>query len=63
MTDFEFKLDVELKDNYENAKNLLFETDKAINALTLEEQRELAFEFAQYKGIYSLFQMMRGNVK
>ncbi|MBR6513208.1 MAG: hypothetical protein IKT46_00090 [Clostridia bacterium] len=58
MTDIKWKLDGEPKNNYENAKKLLLETDKAISALTLEEQRKLAYEFAQYKGIYSLFQMM-----
>lgn len=58
MTEVRFKVDAEQKDNYEKAKKLLLETDEAIRALTFEEQQKLAYEFAQYKGIYSLYQMM-----
>lgn len=58
MTAIEFKLDVEPKDNYENAKKLLLEADNAIRALTQEQQQKLAYEFAQYKGVYGLFYML-----
>ena len=53
------KLDAEPKDNYEKAKKLLFETDKAIQKLTTQEQQKLVGEFAQYKGMYDLYQMMQ----
>ena len=59
MTDIELKLDAEPKDNYEKAKKLLFETDKAIQILTTQEQQKLVGEFAQYKGMYGLYQMMQ----
>ena len=59
MTDIELKLDAEPKDNYEKAKKLLFETDKAIQILTTQEQHKLVGEFAQYKGMYGLYQMMQ----
>lgn len=58
MEEVEFKVNIEPKDNYGKAKKLLFETDAAIAVLSLEEQRKLAYEFAQYKGICNLFQMM-----
>ncbi len=58
MKEIEIKVDAEPKNDYEKAKKLLFETDKAIMKLTYEEQRKLAYEFAQYKGICNLFQMM-----
>lgn len=58
MNRIEPKLDFEPKDNYEKAKKLLLETDKAIQALTPQEQQRLAYEFMQYKGIYGLYQMM-----
>jgi len=58
MEKVEFKVDIEPKNNYEKAKKLLLETDAAINALPLEDQRKLAYEFAQYKGLCNLFQMM-----
>lgn len=53
------KLDFEPKDNYEKAKKLLFETDKAIQVLIPQEQQKLAQEFLQYKGMYGLYQMMQ----
>lgn len=59
MNNIEFKLDAEPKDNYEKAKKLLFETDKAIQALTSKEQQKLAQDFFQYKGLYDLYQMMQ----
>lgn len=58
MTDIEIRLDAEPKDKYEKAMKLLLETDKAIRSLTLEEQQKLLYEFAKYKGTYSLFQTM-----
>lgn len=58
MTEIELKLDAEPKNDYEKAKKLLFETDRAIRALPQDQQQQLAYEFAQYKGIYNLFQMM-----
>lgn len=58
MTKIELKLDAEPKNDYEQAKKLLFETDKAIQVLTPYEQQQLAYEFMQYKAIYGLFQMM-----
>ena len=61
MNDIHFKLDIEPKDSYEKAKKLLFETDKAIQALTSKEQQKLAQEFFQYKGLYGLYQMMQQN--
>lgn len=48
MNNIELKLVAEPKDNYEKAKKLLFETDKAIQALTPQEQQKLAQEFFQY---------------
>ena len=63
MNDIQFKLDVEPKDSYEKAKKLLFETDKAIQALTPQEQQKLAQEFFQYKGMYDLYQMMQQNFR
>ena len=59
MTDIELKIDAEPKDNYEKAKKLLFETDKAIQTLTTQEQQKLVVEFAEYKGMYGLYQMMQ----
>ena len=59
MNEIIFKLDAEPKDNYEKAKKLLFETDKAIQILTTEEQQKLVGEFAEYKGMYGLYQMMQ----
>ena len=53
------KLDAEPKDNYEKAKKLLFETDKAIQKLTTQEQQKLVGEFAQYKGMYGLYHMLK----
>lgn len=58
MTEIELKLDVDPKNDYEKAKKLLLETDKAIQKLTLYEQQQLAYEFMQYKAIYGLFQKM-----
>lgn len=55
----EAKVDIEPKDQYEKAKKLLIETDEAVRKLTLEEQQKLAYEFARYKGIYSLYQMIK----
>ena len=59
MNDINFKLDVEPKDGYEKAKKLLFETDKAIQALTPQEQQKLAQEFLRYRGMYGLYQMIQ----
>ena len=59
MEKVEFKIDVDPKDNYEKAKKLLYETDSAIQALSLQEQQRLAQEFSLYKGMYSLYQMMQ----
>lgn len=42
MNNIEIKLDAEPKDNYGKAKKLLLETDKAIQALTPQEQQKLA---------------------
>lgn len=58
MNNIELKLDAEPKDNYEKAKKLLLETDKAIQALPQDQQQKLACEFAQYKGIYGLLKMV-----
>ena len=58
MNNIELKLDAEPKDNYEKAKKLLFETDKAIQVLTPQEQQKLAQEFFQYKGMYGLLKMV-----
>lgn len=58
MNNIELKLDAEPKDNYEKAKKLLLETDKAIQALTPQEQQKLAQEFFQYKGLYDLYQIL-----
>ena len=63
MNDIQFKLDVEPKDSYEKAKKLLFETDKAIQALTPQEQQKLAQAFFQYKGLYDLYQIMQQNFR
>lgn len=63
MNNIELKLDAEPKDNYEKAKKLLFETDKAIQVLTPQEQQKLAQEFLQYKGMYGLYQMMQQNFR
>lgn len=60
MNNIELKLDAEPKDNYEKAKKLLLETDKAIQVLTPQEQQKLAQEFLQYIGMYGLYQMMQG---
>ena len=49
MKNIEIKLDVELKDNYEKAKKLLWETDNALRKLTPQEQQKLAYEFSSYK--------------
>ena len=58
MNDITLKLDAEPKNDYEKAKKLLLETDRAIRALPQDQQQQLAYEFAQYKAIYGLFQMM-----
>ena len=55
----EFKVDIEPQGNYEKAKKLLFETDAAIELLTLHEQQKLAREFLQFKGMYGLYQIMQ----
>lgn len=59
MTDIELKIDAEPKDNYEKAKKLLFETDKAFQMLTPYEQQQLAYEFMQNKAIYGLYQRIQ----
>lgn len=59
MEKMEIKIDIEPKDNYEKAQKLLLETDKAIQALTPQEQQKLAQEFFQYKGMYGLYQIMQ----
>lgn len=59
MSNIELKLDAEPKDNYSKAEKLLFETDKAIQALTPQEQQKLAQEFLEYKGMYGLYQMIQ----
>lgn len=59
MENMEIKIDIEPKDNYEKAQKLLLETDKAIQALTPQEQQKLAQEFFQYKGMYGLYQIMQ----
>ena len=59
MNEIILKLDAEPKDNYEKAKKMLFETDKAIQILTTQEQQKLVGEFAEYKGMYGLYQMMQ----
>lgn len=58
MQGIEFKVDVEPKDNYEKAKKLLLETDKAIQALTPQQFQKLCLEFMQYKSIYDLYKMI-----
>ena len=58
MNRIEPKLDFEPKDNYGKAKKLLLETDKAIQALTPQEQQKLAQEFFQYKGLCDLYQIL-----
>ena len=59
MEKMEIKIDIEPKDNYEKAQKLLLETDKAIQALTPQEQQKLAQEFLEYKGMYGLYQMIQ----
>ena len=59
MTEIKLKLDDESTDEYENAKKLLFETADAIEKLTLQQQEKLMCEFAQYKGQYGLYLMMK----
>lgn len=59
MNEIILTLDAEPKNNYEKAKKLLFETDKAIQKLTTQEQRKLVGEFAQYKGMYGLYHMLK----
>ena len=59
MTDFEIKVDVEPKDNYDKALKLLLETDNAIQKLTPQELSKLLQDFSKYKGIYELYQMMQ----
>lgn len=58
MRKFELNIDAEPKDNYEKAKKLLLETDKAIQLLSPYEQQKLAYEFMQYKAIYGLSKMI-----
>lgn len=58
MTDIELKIEAEPKDNYEKAKKLLLETDKAILKLTPQELQRLRCEYMRYKGIYNLFKMI-----
>lgn len=59
MNEIILTLDAEPKNNYEKAKKLLFETDKAIQKLTTQEQQKLVGEFAQYKGMYGLYHMLK----
>ncbi len=59
MTDFEIKVDVEPKDNYDKALKLLLETDNAIQKLTPQELSKLLQDFSKYKGMYGLYQMMQ----
>lgn len=59
MTDFDIKVDVEPKDNYDKALKLLLETDNAIQKLTPQELSKLLQDFSKYKGIYELYQMMQ----
>ena len=59
MNEIILTLDAEPKNNYEKAKKLLFETDKAIQALPQDQQQKLACEFAQYKGMYGLYHMLK----
>ena len=59
MNEIIFKLEAEPKDNYEKAKKLLFETDKAIQILTTQEQQKLVGEFAEYKGMFCIYKMMQ----
>ena len=59
MTDFEIKVDVEPKDNYDKALKLLLETDNAIQKLTSQELSKLLQDFSKYKGMYELYQRMQ----
>lgn len=59
MENMEIKIDIEPKDNYDKAKKLLLDTDKAIQALTSQEQQKLAQEFLRYRGMYGLYQMIQ----
>ncbi len=59
MTDFDIKVDVEPKDNYDKALKLLLETDNAIQKLTPQEMSKLLQDFSKYKGMYGLYQMMQ----
>ena len=59
MENMEIKIDIEPKDNYDKAKKLLLDTDKAIQALTSQEQQKLAQEFLLYRGMYGLYQMIQ----
>lgn len=61
MTDFDIKVDVEPKDNYDKALKLLLETDNAIQELTPQERQKLALAFSKYKGAYGLYQFLQQN--
>ena len=56
MDNIEFKLDAEPRDEYDKAIKLLFETDRAIQALTMQERNQLVQEFLKYKGMSHLYQ-------
>lgn len=63
MTDFEIKVDVEPKDNYDKALKLLLETDNAIQKLTSQERQKLALDFTWQKGEYGLYQFLQQNFR
>lgn len=59
MNDYEIKLDIEPKNEYQKAWKALIEAEKAFSVLEPQEQHRLAENYFKEKGIYSLFNALQ----
>ena len=59
MNDYEIKLDIEPKNEYQKAWKALIEAEKAFSVLEPQEQHQLAENYFKEKGMYSLFNALQ----
>ena len=59
MNDYEIKLDIEPKNEYQKAWKALIEAEKAFSDLEPQEQHRLAENYFKEKGMYSLFNALQ----
>jgi len=59
MNDYEIKLDIEPKNEYQKAWKALIEAEKAFSVLEPQEQHRLAENYFKEKGMYSLFNALQ----